>query len=206
MAKLSEFEKNLTLALQELNLNRERDAVLVTRDGIALAKLRVINTGINAEGAAFTDYSTNPLPLFWFGSGYGKNGLKALDFNVDAARDRLKKKFQALNKGKPQDQRQFASYKDWRDITGRPTDHKNFSFSGDLWASIREFVIEKTKVSIRVQIKSSVDFYNKTVIPAQEKREGINLIQLAPDERRLVNQAYVERRRAILVKHNILKP
>lgn len=198
---LSEFQKNLVKALEALNQNRERDSLLSSRDGVALVKLRVINTGVNANGKNFTAYSRNPIPLYWLGSHF----VKAPDFNPDAARERLKKKFAAQNKGKPKDQRTFASYFDWREILGRPTSFKNFSLTGDLWASIREFIKSKTKTSVVVELKSTYDFYNQTVIPAQNNREGISILKLKQDERNLVLKAFRDRRFQILRDNNVIK-
>lgn len=196
--KLSEFAENLVRAIEQLNLNRERDAFLSVREGIALAKLRVTNNGIRADGQKFKGYSKNALPWFYFGSSYGKNGTRKPDFDVDAAVERLKKKMKKAGQD-------FASYFDFRGIIGRPTAFKNFSLTGDMWASVREEVKAKSKTKVVVEVKSSIQFYNDTVIPAHNNREGINILKTSPDERKLVFKAYRERRLNVLRQNNVIK-
>lgn len=198
LMKLSDWTRNLTAAILELNATREKDAILVVKEGIALVKLRVINEGVRADGVKFSPYSKNTLPWFYFGSSYGKNGLKLPDFNIQASIEKLKKK---AKKEKVKGQ----SYFDWRAILGRPTAFKNFSLTGDMWASIREFVASKSKTEVVVEIKSSIAFHNETIIPAHSNREGINILQTSPDERKLVFAAFRDRRLNVLRRNGVIR-
>lgn len=191
---LSEFAPAIDAVIREMNDTRERDALLITMDGVALVLNRVTNTGVNAEGAKFSAYSKNPLPLFYFGSSYGKDGVAPLTFDVKKRRAELYKL-----KGK------LASYFDWRALTGRPTDKKNFSFDNQMWASIRAFVKSKTKESVDVEIKSSIAKYNDVIIPRHSKVEGINILQMSGKERELVLRAFANSRLGLLKKHGLIK-
>lgn len=188
--KLKDYKSRLAQAINELNQTREREALDVTADGIELVKLRVINTGTNASGSKFKQYSRNILPWFFFGSSFNTPPA----FNV-------KNKVDQLKKLKPLG----ASYFDWRGITGRVTAFKNFSFTNDMWASIRSFVKSKSKASVTVEIKSSIRLYTETVIPAHSNREKINILQLSKSEREMVFKAFAERRFNILRKYNLVK-
>lgn len=192
--RLSEYRRRLAQAIKEMNDTREREAIDVTADGIELVKLRVINTGEKSEGGKFRPYSRNILPWFFFGSSYGKNGTKLPAFNVP-------NKVAQLKKLKPAG----ASYYDWRGVTGRVTQFKNFSFTNDMWASIRALLRGKTRASVTVSIRSSIKFYQDTVIPAHNNREKTNILQLSEKERGMVYQAFAVRRFNILRKHGLVK-
>lgn len=153
--KLSDWTRNLTQALLEMNASRDRDALLVVKEGIALVKLRVINEGIRADGGKFSAYS------------------------------------------KP--------YAKKRKTAGRPINFKNFSFGADMWASIREFIKSKSKFEVVVEIRSSIALYNDTVIQAHSNREGINILQTSPDERKLIFEVYRERRLNVLRRNGVIR-
>ncbi len=192
--KLSEYRESLAKAIAELNATRQRDALDVVREGLALTKLRVINTGVNAEGNGFKPYSRRVLPWFFFGSSYGKDGIRSLDFDREKKVEGLKKKFP---KG--------ASYFDWRQFTGRVSPFKNFSFSNQMWASIRANIIKVTARSVTLEVVSSIKKFTEVIIPAHNRREGINILQTTDQERKIIYEAFRQRRLAILKKYNILK-
>lgn len=188
--KLKDYKARLAQAISEMNQTRDREALDVTADGIELVKLRVINTGEKATGGKFKGYSHNILPWFFFGSSY----IHPPAFNV-------KSKVQQLRKLKPLG----ASYFDWRAITGRVTTFKNFSFTNDMWASIRALIIAKNTASVTVEVRSSIQLYNDVVIAAHSNREKINILQLSANERAMVYKAFAERRFNILRKYNLVK-
>lgn len=191
---LADIAPAIQAVIKELNDTRERDALFVTMNGIALVTNRVTNTGINAKGTSFSAYSKNPLPLFFFGSSYGKDGVAPLKFDVPKRRKELYKL-----KGK------LASYFDWRALAGRPTDKKDFSFDNQMWASIRAFVKSKTRESVDVEIKSSIAKYNNVIIPRHSNAEGINILQMNDQERELVLRAFANSRLELLRKHGLIK-
>jgi hypothetical protein len=89
-------------------------ALAAAGDGIALIKDRVIATGENSEGTKFKDYSDVDLPTLFVKSRTGS--------------DRLKKKIQKKTSK--------ISYKDIREAAGLQTDHRDFKFTGRMWANI----------------------------------------------------------------------
>ncbi len=199
--KLSEWTANLIRAIEELNEHRERDAFLSVHEGLALVKLRVPNDGVNANGQKFKGYSKNPLRWWWltnYTESRREHGLRDPDFQIDNVIDRLKKDMKKAGA-------KFASYYDFRKAAKRPVDRKTFSFTGDMWASIRAFIKGKSKTKIVVEVKSSFPFYNDTVIPAHSNREGINILKTSKAERNLIFRAYRDRRLSILKKNNVLK-
>lgn len=90
--------------------------VLTVQGGSMCGKIadRVIETGRDGEGQAFSPYSTQPVPaFFYFERSLNQRGESAVR--------------------KAAKQRTGLSYRDFRDANNRPTDHKNFSFSQEMW-------------------------------------------------------------------------
>ena len=94
-------------------------------DGLALIKTRVIKTGVNAEGSKFRDYSDTVLPGFFAKSRTGKKP----------------------NKGP-------ASYKDIRESAGLQTDHRDFKFTGRMWANIHPLITAIRGNSLVIEYKA----------------------------------------------------
>lgn len=189
MADLNDIVKGVQRAITQLEETREVAVIGITENLIALIKLRVINTGERADGAKFSGYSEALVPFWYFGS-----GLKNPAFNVETKRKQLLE-----SKG------YFASYKDWREITNRRIDIKNFSFTNEMWASIAPFVAGSGKGYVDIEIRSRDPFYNETVIPANSNREGINILQANDKEIGIVREAEIRRVEKILRENGLTK-
>lgn len=113
-------------------------------DATALIKDRLLNTGVNAKGNSFGEYSTNELPAFFFkDKSLNKSGE---DFYLSAT-----------TKKKKDDKRKGISYKEWREANNRPTDHKTFSFSGTTLkdVGVRKEIVAGAKVITQVGAKNT---------------------------------------------------
>ncbi|MDQ3048839.1 MAG: hypothetical protein M3R27_14910 [Bacteroidota bacterium] len=101
----------------------------VCMNSFALIKDRIINEGTKASGASLGSYSENELPLFFYsGKSLNSGGEKAL--------------------AKAKKEQKGLSYKDFREANNRPTDHKTFSFSGQMWADIG--VVKQIQDGVRI--------------------------------------------------------
>lgn len=122
---IDEFVKKVEIFLTALPQEVAR-----VNDGIALSIIpditeRLISKGVDGKGKAMGQYSTNPLPSFFFKH-------KGLGSGAD-------EKFAALEKRKRKAEGEAykgVSYKEFRELNNRPTDHVTLSFSGDTLSDI----------------------------------------------------------------------
>ena len=99
-------------------------AKIAGADLAALIKNRVVQTGKNAEGQAFSPYSEKQVPAYLY---YGKSRSQQAEQRVRA---RAKK-------------REGVSYREFRNLNNLNTDVKNFEFTGSMWRGVG--VQEQTK-------------------------------------------------------------
>ena len=111
---ISEIIDRLDRAEREIS-DGLRDALTIHGGDLCAAVItRVIQMGRDADGDSFSPYSTKPIPaFFYFGRHLNQRGEAAVR--------------KAAKSGKG------LSYRDFRDANNRPTNHKNFSFSQQMW-------------------------------------------------------------------------
>lgn len=124
MASLSEFSEALNRAIGEIESTAMTNQEKITHDLLALISSRVINHGVDSQGAKFSSYSTNPLPTYYFLP--SSNGKKKTTKSDD------RKSVSDFRKRYGND----TSYKNWREFHGLPTDIKNFSFTNEMWKAM----------------------------------------------------------------------
>jgi hypothetical protein len=130
--------------------NVEQQSIIAANDLAQQIKLRVTNSGKDAQGGAFTPYSTTQMPSFFY---FGKSRNASAEQRVQRS------------------SKKTLSYKDFRTLNGLETNKKNFEFTGDMW---RNFGVVDTKYSngiVSVTIGgTSDDAANKIAwLSAQEK-------------------------------------
>lgn len=126
-------------------------------DGAAMVKDRILNTGVKADGTSLGDYSTNPLPVFFF---------KDKELNKSGENFYLSRK----KKG------EGISYKEWREANNRPTDHVTLSFSGE---TLRDVGVTKNLVS-GTRVTTSIGPKNTKVRANGDTTEKITDEYLGP--------------------------
>lgn len=94
-----------------------RQIQIAGADLAALVKQRVVQTGINANGVAFSPYSDKAVPAYLY-KGRSRSG------GADAKIAALAKKGEQV------------SYREFREINGLKTDKKNFEFTGEMWRGV----------------------------------------------------------------------
>ena len=109
-AKQQQFNQALLTELPRINESIAKNAYALIRD-------RIINEGKKGDGSSLGKYSDTELPLFFYkGKSLNAGGEKAIE--------------------KAKKERRGLSYEDFREANNRPTDHKTFNFSGQMWRDI----------------------------------------------------------------------
>lgn len=162
MTSLVQTRNNIRKVIKDLEQTRENEYQLIVLDALALLKRRVINTGKDSEGKSFSDYSEAVVPFWYFA---GKDGVSSNDVK------RLKDK-----------SGYFASYRDLREVKGRPTKFKNFSFTNKMWNSLETAALSHNNGVVVIGFKASSD--REDVVNIHHEQEG--LLRFSDDEIKLV--------------------
>lgn len=169
---IREFANRLSLIKNDLIKNRANEAFLIAKEALALVRRRVQNEGEKSDGTQFGDYSTEPLPAyFFFGKSLNASGAKAVQ--------------KAAKSGKG------ISYKDFRRANNRPTDKIDLTFSGAMWREMEVTIIandtEKTTAAVTPRTERS-----KKVAGYNSERYG-DILRLSKTEIGMLNAANLER-------------
>lgn len=114
MSNIAEIRSEIQQARAALLAALEPEALRAGADIAALVENRIVDKGEKADGGSLTPYSTKPVPaFFYFGRSRNNTGEKAV-------RRKAKDK-------------QPISYKEFRQVNGLNTDHKNLEFTGEMW-------------------------------------------------------------------------
>lgn len=122
--------KDIQEQRQKLQRAKQAASMIASLNAYALIKKRVIAEGENSAGGKFDAYSDNELPTFFFTGGSA------------GARAKLKK----IEK---------PSYKDWRQANNLQVKHKDFRFSGRMWANIRPEIVGEVDGVVKVAIDAT---------------------------------------------------
>jgi hypothetical protein len=153
---IAEFQQRLNDTINEIEANRESEALIIVNDALRLIKRRVINSGTKADGSTFGDYSDTLVPVWFF---------KEKESRAVSAYDKLYQAVKAGNKGAKvkrksrKDDSEYtsleASYTDWRDVNNLPTEFKNFSFTGRTWQSVLPEITLRSESRVVVTVQAT---------------------------------------------------
>ena len=120
----SEWTNRLGILIQILESERAETMLKNVADMLALVQARIINERENVKGGSFGTYSDAVVP-FWFyrGKDTRRNNQTAVDdlyYRVGY----------------------FASYQDWREVNNLTGDQINFSFTGEMWKSMKPIILQ----------------------------------------------------------------
>lgn len=167
MSGLRNLINKYTSIAKELPAQRQKLALIYAHDAHAITANRVQNTGIDARGNKFKQYSDKPFNI-------GK--LNSKDFNAPSKIEKFKKD---VAKGKIK-----GSYKALRAAYGLPTDKRTLTFDGDMFKSIEQVVVfhdeYKTIVEIRPKDKDKV---NTEKVNRNSRIVGINILAFGKVEK-----------------------
>ncbi len=165
ISQASQYFRDLAFRVDQ---GHAKAALASAGDGIALIKDRVISTGENSEGTQFKDYSDVELPTLFIKSRTGS--------------DRLKKKIEKkVSK---------ISYADLREAEGLQTDHRDFKFTGRMWANIRPTITEVKDGTITVSI-NAVDTEEQKKVKWNFEESG-NFLNTNKEEIRIMTESFNE--------------
>lgn len=150
---INEFNDRVNKMVADLPAAMEEINIIVAKSAIPLITNRLTNKGETAEGKSLGTYSDNPLNVMLFsGKSLGSGAEKKVN-------DYAKK-----NQGK-------ISYKKFRELNNRPTDHVTLSFSGQTLADIGVLSTEKQGQKVKT-IVGSMNRYKKDVVNKKGRKIG----------------------------------
>lgn len=167
--------------------------VQTINNGLALSAIplivnRLVDLGVDGAGKKMGNYSTNPLPTFFYlHKGLGSGADAKLEALVKKRKKEQGKDFKGI------------SYKEFREINNRPTNFVTLSFTGETLGDIgvlsniiNGLVIVTT---IGEQNKVSKKSGNKTITTQQvleylSERYGTNLLALNEEEETQIANAF----------------
>lgn len=150
-------------AIARIEREAEAQGIIVGNDIAQQIKKRVIETGEDAKGAAFTPYSDTQLPAFFY---IGKSRTAAAEKRVQT---KAKKK-------------ETLSYSDFRTTNNLNSDKKNFKFTGDMWRNFGVLGSRYENGIVTVEIGGQTPEAEKK-IAVLSWQEGKNIADVADDEK-----------------------
>lgn len=142
-------------------------AKIAGADLAALIKNRVVQTGKNAEGQAFSPYSEKEVPAYFY---YGKSRSQQAEQRVRA---KAKK-------------REGVSYREFRNLNNLNTDIKNFEFTGEMWRGVEVQETKQGAVSVIVISGGSQTVRDKLRYATEAER--INILKPSKQELSIVQE------------------
>ena len=140
-------------------------AKIAGADLAALIKNRVVQTGRNAEGQAFSPYSEKQVPAYLY---YGKSRSAQGENRVRA---KAKK-------------REGVSYREFRELNNLNTDKKNFEFTGEMWRGVEVQESRQGQVSVVVIAGNTQEVRDKLRYATEAER--INILKPAKEEIKVI--------------------
>jgi|SRR5690625_88126 len=168
-----EWTQRLSNFIDILEQERERTAIENASNIMALLQQRIINDRINASRQPFGTYSRAVVPFWYFG---GQDTRRA---SANALSDLYEKTGY------------FASYADWREVNNLLGDELNFSFTGEMWKSMKTVVVDSGKDIISVGWV--FDDPEKDTIFGYHLNRFPDLLDLSPDEEQILREMSDER-------------
>lgn len=151
--KIEDFQNRVNACISALPKAMQAINLSVAKSAIPLITNRLTNQGKTAQGQSLGAYSDNPMNAMLFsGKSLGSGAEKRVD-------DYAKK-----NNGK-------ISYKKFRELNNRPTDHVTLSFSGQTLADIGVISTQTDGTKIKTVI-GSLNRYKKDVVNKKGKIVG----------------------------------
>jgi hypothetical protein len=153
MLNLNDFNSKVDAMLNDLPGAMTKVNVLMAQTAIPLIRKRLSDRGQTAEGKSLGTYSDRPMSaLFFIGRGLGSGADKKVHDYANK------------NEGK-------ISYKKYRELNNRPTDHVRLSFSGETLDDIG--VLSSTvNGNVVKTVVGSLERHSKDVVNKKGKKIG----------------------------------
>lgn len=114
MAGITDIQLSIQRVRAQLAAAIQPEVLRAAADAAALVENRIVTKGEKSDGTRLSPYSTNPVPAFFFFNRSRNN----------AGESAVRRKAKA---------RQPISYKEFRQLNGLNTGHKNLEFTGEMW-------------------------------------------------------------------------
>lgn len=151
---------NLEKFTSKLLAKRDAHALSLGFDAVALVSNRVQRKGMKSSGQKFkTPYSQNNLKSYYFPDRFVKYARKS---------------------------GQKLSYENYRKFLGLPTNIRNLTLTGGMWASIKPEVVESNDNRVVVEWKSGNDDKQK-LVNVNSDREDTNILSLNDAEIKILD-------------------
>lgn len=167
-----ELQNRINTAISTIKAQRERDCMIIARDALSAITSRMQNQGIDADGQKMGDgegptpYSDRVVPYWFFKNKPSNRG--------NAVEDLYSKKGY------------FASYADWREVHGLPTDKVTTTFTGSMWHDMKPVIVESTPLRTVIEFQPSSE-ENKMKYFYLNKQYGI-ITRLSEQEKKDVRK------------------
>ena len=182
---IDEFLSALINIQVELEATREVQTKFIVSETVDAVTSRVINQGANYEGRPFPPYSDKNVSPWAF---FTRPGEKRNTTRTDQVKAILE--FQKAYGDQ-------TNYKNWREFHGLPTEYKNFTFTEDMWKSLRLDLIDVGPNEAEWGVTSS-DAQNLDVLLKHQSE--YDLMLLHDSEIDLLHQANQDRIADIITK------
>ncbi len=167
----------------EIEATRERRTAIIVSNALDAATSRVINTGMNYEGRPFPPYSTKNVSPWAFFTHPGEKKNTTKTDQVATILDFIKKYGKDTN------------YANWRHHHGLPVEYKNFTFTEEMWKSLKVDVIKTGPRETEWGVTSGDQVNLEVLLKHQDKH---NIMFLNDDELDLVHAANQDRIASII--------
>ncbi len=114
MSSLADIQANIRRARADLAASLEPEALRAGADTAALVENRIVTSGRTAEGGRLSAYSEKQVPAYLY---FGRS-------RTGGGESRVRAKSR---------QREPISYREFRQLNGLNTGHKNLEFTGEMW-------------------------------------------------------------------------
>lgn len=162
----------------EIEATRQAMTSIIVHDSVDAVTSRVINTGRNNEGRPFPPYSNKNVSPWAFYTRPGEKKNTTKTDQVKTILDFIKTYGNQTN------------YSNWRDHHGLPTEYKNFTFTEEMWKSLKVDLVDVGPGKVEWGVTSS-DPQNLDVLLKHHEENEIML--LSEDEIDLIHQANQDR-------------
>lgn len=166
---VEQYKQRILEFIKELSKTRRDDTLLISKELLALIRLRVQNKGEKFNGSLFGRYSQAVVPNWYFDKRHNSTGAK----------NRLKKKGY------------FVSYVDFRQANNLQTNYVDLTVSGKMWREAGAVVRSDTESRTVIQIGGTTN-YSDRVIDYNSQRYG-NILLPSDKEIDMVEKANFER-------------
>jgi hypothetical protein len=155
--------------------------VEVASDALALIRKRVIDSGVDAEGAKYEPYSTRPFFV-------PKADMSLDAYNKLAGSKTKRRELKWATFDGVRMVQIPGGYKEFRELHGRQTGFVDFSFSGRMWANIKitSNFLEHAQGVARI---SATQQENKDKLAENTKRRG-DILNLSKTEIKDLSEIY----------------